>query len=368
MLMDACRRKLVPALDEERVRQSLVERLQRELGVPLRCLSTEENLAHLGSGSRLRADVVVWQPTPEGRVPLAVIEVKKKGVALTDSVLRQAYDYADAYGCMYLAAANDTQLDFYRWEEAEKAYVRLKRSPTYQEMCNGAPAELDEEPEPGRQPFSVLSSARHARELVADGVLGEATPALLRPLVAELHNLLLAEPCTSQLPLDYEGLTVREDRGREFASFGNASGGQWTGEYRTLLVRSRSGDDLLFRLGVLASGNGSSMLIVGADRPSAEPHSALQLRLDGFVEREGRVFRCWHDSRMTVGHRGQLPRRTVIDFVSQRAPSLLENSRIVLGSLPAGRGAAWHETEEFLLRVVLYAALREELRADLRSR
>lgn len=368
MLMDPCRRRLVPDTREERVRQAVVEWLQRELAVPLGCLSTEENLARLGTGSRRRADVVVWRPTSEGRVPLAVVEVKRHGAPLTQRVLAQAFGYAAEYGCAFLAAANDTQLDFYRWEDAEQAYIRLKRAPTYLEMCSGAPIELDEGPPAARLPFSELSSAAHARGLMDEGVLGEATPTRLRPLVAELHNLLLAEACTAKLPLQYHGLTLREDRGSEYASFGNASGGSWTGDYRTLLVRSRLGDDLLFRLGVLASGNGTSMLIVGADRPGAEPHSALQLCLDAFVERERSAVHLWHDGRMTVGHRGGVPRSAVVDFVGERAPHLLQDSRVSLGRLPAGRCASWREVEDFLLRVILYAALREELRAQLRSR
>ncbi len=60
VLLDLCRRKLVPTAPEEVLRQKFILFLIEWMRVPRGCISTEESLSHFGRGARGRADVVVW--------------------------------------------------------------------------------------------------------------------------------------------------------------------------------------------------------------------------------------------------------------------------------------------------------------------
>ena len=57
-----------------------------------------------------------------------------------------------------------------------------------------------------------------------------------------------------------------------------------------------------------------------------------------------------------------------MEFISDKHAFLLDNGSVDLGELPASGGLRWAEMEDFVFRVLLYSALREQLRGKIIGR
>ena len=122
-LFDPLRRLEVAASPEERVRQQLVDWLQREANVPGRLIAVEYALSRLVPGCRKRADVVVWRPgmasggageTPGGLEPWLLAECKAPGVKLTEAVADQVRGYAATVRAAHVLITNGAETLVYR--------------------------------------------------------------------------------------------------------------------------------------------------------------------------------------------------------------------------------------------------------------
>ena len=59
---------------------------------------------------------------------------------------------------------------------------------------------------------------------------------------------------------------------------------------------------------------------------------------------------------------GSVKRNHVLEYVRKKAPNLLENEKIILGTLPTNRLITWHDAKPFLINCIEYALLRDEFR------
>ncbi len=121
------RKKAVAALPEERVRQSLIEKMHKELGYPLGTMVVERalhQLPHLRAVCGLpkrRADLIVLAGGLHPSYPLfPLLLVECKAVALTDKVLRQVVGYNRFAGAPFISIVNQTTTLF-GWFDQKKA-------------------------------------------------------------------------------------------------------------------------------------------------------------------------------------------------------------------------------------------------------
>ena len=126
-IWDPLRRKQVTATPEERVRQWFIGQLRDSFGVPEHMMMSEVGFSF--GDKPYRADILVYDR--EAR-PLAVVECKRPGVALTARVAEQAMRYNSVLGVRYLFLTNGKMTYLYTLEG--ERFVPLGHVPTYEEM------------------------------------------------------------------------------------------------------------------------------------------------------------------------------------------------------------------------------------------
>ena len=126
-IWDPLRRKQVTATPEERVRQWFIGQLRDSFGVPEHMMMSDVGFSF--GDKPYRADILVYDR--EAR-PLAVVECKRPGVALTARVAEQAMRYNSVLGVRYLFLTNGKMTYLYTLEG--ERFVPLGHVPTYEEM------------------------------------------------------------------------------------------------------------------------------------------------------------------------------------------------------------------------------------------
>ncbi len=365
------------------MRQEIVAALHIELGVPYERMTVEYPLHEIDPSCRDRADIVVWGNPAAGRElhPLAVFELKAPEKRLSGFTWEQAEAYADVLGAPFVAIANSGRL-----RDASMTYTapggaprNLHVIPTYAEMLKGAALQFAPDEPLLRLSYDRVCAPERVQGLL-DGAIGLDTPPSLHAFIAELDNFLLCEPLGREAPIEFRGLQIMADGGISDANYENAGGGSYAGLYRTWLVREPNAGDQVYRVGTFAHartrnhaawGNrrGTTAVLVGTDDPELGYHCCLQLTLDVGCELDAQsnTYELIHDGRMTVGKLGRLRNAEVIDFVRARSPRLAQGNRVVLGALPANRSISWAEGEHFVLNLLEYAFLRDQLREQLRG-
>jgi hypothetical protein len=213
--------------------------------------------------------------------------------------------------------------------------------------------------------------------MLANGVLGEGSSTVHHGYLANIAGLLLLERTTPALRSCESRFTIR-GTGLRSTSFGNAAGGRWEGTYRYFIIEDANGDSQIVSLAVLGqmlvrndpvfgNTNGRTMLVVAVDDFDTR-HNSLQLDLDRFVEVEDGVVTVWHDGTLTCGKKGAARRSEVLEFVRRKAPHLMDDDRVQLGSIPADRPARWEDADRLIVNTVEYALVRDAFRAFVAGR
>jgi hypothetical protein len=381
-LFDPTRKRLVIATREERVRQQLLRSLHEGLGVPIEMMSTEEPLAHHRADLRTRADIVIWGPPLDDqstRTALMVIEVKADTEPITDHTFEQALEYATELGAPMIGAANVGGIEGLRVRHlnGDGHWQSLARPPSYETMLTQAELEYDESPGEGRLTYAAVTDKDRILSLVGE-VIGEDTTHAMHGFLAELDNFLLHEPFVG-LPWQVGDLSIHTDCGVSDSDFENASGSGWAGLYRTLLVQVPAVGDLPFRIGMLARGKfrnhprwgnsaGTTTLLVGVDDPELGAHASLQLTLDHHCALVDSAWHFSHDGRMAAGARGRVKNELVVNFVREKAASLVSANRVHLGAMPHGQSMLCDAGARNLIsNLVHYGYLRDLVRLQLRA-
>lgn len=377
------RNSLVPNTPEERVRQSVVLWLRDIVGWPLELVSVEFNLTRHHDSSE-RADIVLWEcSVPEkwkqgyDGSAFCVVECKAPKLYINDDDLGQAHRYAEKLRAKYVIATNCQQLHCAELGAAS-SLLRTERIPTRKEYEERDARIVPYKPRRFRRPTAAdLSDAKFVQEfwneLVQREWLVSTSQADLVPFMMDFLGLLFdrEEPTKPSLPWTGYGISILEDWGRRERRFGNAGGGNWDGHYRTFLVRD-GGREIEMHVSLVASapktadpafGNrkGGTYLIVALNN-----HNSIQLCMEKYHSCQSGRVTIVHDGRITVGKGGAAPRIDLMRFVMKEHPSLRATvDRLHLGTLPARGGLEWEDLEDFLLRLLKYALVRDQFRATL---
>jgi hypothetical protein len=378
VLLDRCRKILVPATQEELVRQKFLTYLIDQLGVPEGALSTELHLKHTGANGRGRVDVVAWTGADMEAQPLFVAECKAPHVPLTDDCLDQVLRYEKAVGTaarvVALTNGHDTS-----WYRVERESVRmLAAAPRFSELLSSEDLPLAPSPAPTPRPPARTPSTRARRTLIDSGIIGEDSPSAHLDFLVNLAGLVHFDPEEPTFDAADRTWSI-EEVGTRYTKFGNAGGGSWTGLYRYFLIEDARGQSQIVSISVMGRmatvndpqfGNttGHTILIVAIDDFDRK-HNSLQLNLDTFADYGSDEVTIWHSGRLTAGNRGRAPDADVIAFVRKRAPHLAtDDGRVLLGTLPRRRLLSWSDVRELVLNLIDYALVRDEFRSTLKIR
>lgn len=375
-IMCQVRKKLILKTPEEQVRQNTIKFLVETLKVPLDKIEVEVPLTYFKKGAKGRADIIVNGKDEEGYlVALMIIECKAPKVLITDDVFEQAVRYDDIIQANTIMLTNGVKMEFERWVEEEQSYFPLEDLPTYNDLLYQKNLNVDKSPRPTwkRPLFSSIQQQQVINEFFDKGWLGEDTKKDLYPFVVNLGGCLQDDSKKLQPQSSY-GIKVVRDGGIRFTSFGNVAGGRWSGEYRFFILQDEKGNNQIISLGIFGQakskndprfGNsrGNTILIVAIDDFETS-HNSLQLNLDINTQISNNSFTIYHDGRLTVGNKGAVPTKKVIEFVKTEEPDLIRDDKVYLGEFDCTTeiDIEDEQTKYFLFRLIRYALIRDDFR------
>jgi len=374
---DPIRGKLLKANPEEEVRIKFIAYLKNILGVPEDMLRTELPLAKIQKGLQGRIDILgnYYDESLKQNNSLFIVECKSANIALTENAFNQALKYSNNITTVrIIIITNGLQTIFYIKEGKE--FVRINNILTYSEMLDMNKIRFEYNINPHlvyhRKQHSNLSMLEEDDRAFERCWIGEGSP---KDHYSYLFNIIgLFNDYHSSLifPIQTKMFSLIKD-GYRYTSFGNAGGGAWPGDYRYFMIEDDKKQNQIISFGIIGkaykdenplfpNSNGHTMFIVAID-DFDKSHNSLQLDLDKFVKIDGRNIIVWHDGTITAGASGRLKNSEVIDYVSLKAPELIINNRIQLGTLPYNELITWRYAEKFLVNCITYAMLRDEIRA-----
>lgn len=372
-LYDSIRCFLLAATPEEIVRQKTIKFLQNDLGVPVSQIFVEESMAHTKKGARGRADIVVYRDADCTDV-LMIIECKAPHInILGDEVFKQASGYREILKADYIMLVNGLEAVIYFYNDGE--YLEVKDIPSFEKLLA---TEISIAEEATFVPYSYeeLMSDEFQEAFVEHGDISEYTPRYIKGFALNLLNLILFKEIKSNDVL--KNLGVTEDCYVSMPHFGNSGGGNYQVWAHMFIAKDYLNRDQVLGISICATahtendphwGNrtGTTQLNVSITNKESRHHS-LQLNLDQCCRYNPitNIVDVTHNGSLTRGRGGAAKRADVIEYIKKRAPELVRNDEIYLGSLNNSCLLEWKNpnVQSFIRNLLRYAVLRDGFRAE----
>lgn len=344
---------------EEAVRQRVIHHLIDKAGVPSNLISSEYLLSKVDGQSNKRADIVVWTEDK----PLLVMELKAAHIELTENVLEQVISYNEILKARYVGISNGNNIRLF-----EVGITNIKPISedhfTYTQLIEGEVKRVRIKTMK-RLPYELATYVRYVSFVRESGYIGNDTLEAYHPFLAELQNYILKGDIEFK---NSYGVSKLEDLSYGYFSYGNASGGGYTGYYRSFIIKDFLGNDAIFRIGIFGTdsvkndplyGNrkGGTYINVAIDQ-SGKATNLLQLSFDRFanVDENRDQINFWHD-----GRRSRVKNVKTIQALYKWSPSLLKKQKVDLGTLPSNKQLTSQNASNFIERILAYAAVRNTL-------
>lgn len=356
------RKRLIKVTPEERVRQALINYLVNEMEFPLDRINIEVPLLHYKDGTRGRADIVVLDPEDN---PLILIECKEPNEIYADYVRAQLHRYGEVIKPSHYMIVIGNFVRVFDFDEDSNQLVTLLKMPPYLEFINGGEIEyeIEEKVEGWELPFKEPFDKVIIGEAIEEGFIGNGTNKKFYPFIFNMIGYFLREEkiCTSEI----------QDIGIRTTKFGNAGGGAFPGEYRAYIFK-RGEDNIIVSFKIISiyrteveNSLGATCLAVAIDFEKTS-HLSLELRIDKYVDIKNSKAIVWHDGTLTVGKLGMAKRKDVMDFIFEKAPHLIKDDKIYLGTFDLTKRITekQEQTYDFIKRTIEYAIIRDEYRNE----
>lgn len=372
-IYDSIRCFLLAATPEECVRQKTIIFLQNELGIPVNRIFVEESMAHTKKGARGRADIVIYRDD-ECTDVLMIIECKAPYInILGDEVFKQASGYREILNAEYIMLVNGVEAIVYYYNEGE--YFEIKDIPSLEELLKSKVSIVEAEPFEEYK-YEELMSDEYQEAFAEHGDISEYTPKYIRGFALNLLNLILHKEIKKNDIL--KNIGVKEDCYVSMPQFGNSGGGNYQVWSRLFIAKDHMNKDEVLGISICGTihtendphwGNrtGSTQLNISIANKESRHHS-LQLNLDRCCRYNPltNVVDVIHNGALTSGKGGAAKRADVITYIKKRAPELVRNDEIYLGSLNNSRLLEWKNSnvQSFIRNLLRYAVLRDGFRAE----
>jgi hypothetical protein len=164
---------------------------------------------------------------------------------------------------------------------------------------------------------------------------------------------------------EFYGIKMLEDKGAKYTSFGNSSGGSWTGTYRSFLVQRANEKVKLVNISIMSCLGGYTVLIVAIE-DEYRSHNSLQLNLDRCVRNSGNgQIEILHDGKISVANIGAFPNREVISFIQDKCAQLpIVDGRLILGKIDNTKPCfdQIDAVQSLIKNLITYGILRDDFR------
>lgn len=356
---DPIRNIFVQCTPEEVVRQKTIHFLQSDLGVPLERISVEESMAHVKRGARGRADIVVYRDDKK-KDALLVIECKAPEVDVSCYIVReQSERYQKILGANYCMLINGRQIMMYKYNDG--LAIELDGIPSYIELLNN---KVEYTKLLQVKPYSYLDIVSHniQRAFVKEHYIGDFTPNNIKSFVLNFLNLILLKSVISIEDLMRIG--VSEDFGIKRTRFGNSAGYNYQELTRLFIAKDNKGKDIICGFSMIGYYNTQLNISITNKKKG---HHSLQLNMDKFCEYDyaTNTITVTHNGALSFGRGGSMSHKVVIDYIREKAPDLIQNDKVNLGTIDNSRLLEWGNTDvqNFIRNLLRYAILRDEIRA-----
>lgn len=361
---DPIRNIFVQCTPEEVVRQKTIHFLQSDLGVPLERISVEESMAHVKRGARGRADIVVYRDDKK-KDALLVIECKAPEVDVSCYIVReQSERYQKILGANYCMLINGRQIMMYKYNDG--LAIELDGIPSYIELLNN---KVEYTKLLQVKPYSYLdiNSKYIQRAFVKEHYIGDFTPNDIKSFVLNFLNLILLKSFISIEDLMRIG--VSEDFGIKRTRFGNSAGYNYQELTRLFIAKDNKGKDIICGLSMIGDYNTQLNISITNKKKG---HHSLQLNMDKFCEYDSatNMITVTHNGALSFGRGGSMSHKVVIDYIQEKAPDLIQNDKVNLGTIDNSRLLEWGNTDvqNFIRNLLRYAILRDEIRVKHKKR
>ena len=361
---DPIRNIFVQCTPEEVVRQKTIHFLQSDLGVPLERISVEESMAHVKRGARGRADIVVYRDDKR-KDALLVIECKAPEVDVSCYIVReQSERYQKILGANYCMLINGRQIMMYKYNDG--LAIELDGIPSYIELLNN---KVEYTKLLQVKPYSYLDikSKNIQRAFVKEHYIGDFTPNDIKSFVLNFLNLILLKSFISIEDLMKIG--VSEDFGIKRTRFGNSAGYNYQELTRLFIAKDNKGKDIICGLSMIGDYNTQLNISITNKKKG---HHSLQLNMDKFCEYDSatNMITVTHNGALSFGRGGSMSHKVVIDYIQEKAPDLIQNDKVNLGTIDNSRLLEWGNTDvqNFIRNLLRYAILRDEIRVKHKKR
>lgn len=175
---------------------------------------------------------------------------------------------------------------------------------------------------------------------------------------------------------DGKCIDLIQDYGIRHLSYGNASGGIFSGPYRSLIVKSSNGDTQFVSLamfGLCRTENPNSKsrtsICVAIDN-FENAHHSLELSVDDSFNLENGKLVIRHSGRIAVGNLGSARKSDLFAYIEEHAPELkIEKNRVFHGELDMNelKYVDSPDMMNFIFNMVRYALVRDEFRSEFKK-
>lgn len=171
----------------------------------------------------------------------------------------------------------------------------------------------------------------------------------------------------------YKIFRLIEDYGIRLLTYGNASGGQFFGPYRSFLVEYNGRTEFVsINVSCYYTWSqpdiGKTAINVAIDSEETTHHS-LQLTVEKNMIVNGNVCEFLHNGTITVGKYGAAKIEGLRKLISKQYPEIIEDNKFKLGVLTHDR--LWHLDEDEVMRfvenLIAYALIRDEYRLQIKK-
>lgn len=371
--LDPIRKRLTYITPEETIRQQIIAHLITVLDVPVEMIKAEEPLSHYAQSLKGRADIVIHKSENDVLVPLAVIECKAPSVFIGNKETQQMVDYANQLLCDYLMVSNGETSFCYHYDEKSNGYEEIETLPSYLDMLQGQKDLIEQAPLPKRIPFDKITAfiqdARNNNEYID---IGENTPMNMAAPIFNLWECFL-DTRMKLSPKQYTLFSLVEDLGIRLLNYGNASGGIFSGAYRSFLIEL-SGENQIISFGVSTYCSHAKPNIVKTTLNIAidtdkSAHHALQLVIDDNVKITGNEVAFYHSGKIAIGNIGSGKISELKSLVYQVCPKLLQGDKLYLGKFTNDKLCGFGDTdiEDLTENLISYALIRDIYRNEVKK-
>lgn len=358
------RQKPIQSKPEENFRQQVITYLTDILGYPANYIDIEVPMTYFQPTKRGRADIIVYDRPffyPASK-PYILIECKApdNNKNLDDFRHHQQlnnYNLLVKAEIIMLTNGNDIII-----KEA-KSSKPMERLPTFSEVVKSKALKFIKSDDFSwrRTTYKERFDKKIQSTLVKQGLISASTDTKILPYVIHLMDLFY-DNSTVFKPQQLGNYELIRDCGLRPANYGYAFGAGLIGNYRFILLRQDDDNHRIVSFSIYHQHEWGTYLMIAVD--DRQGHS-IELRLDKYIKTSNSsLYDIWHNGSLTVGKKGRIKNRDVIEFLEENAPFLVSNDKVVLGTLDLSKDLTFEQPEvkDFILRAATYAILREQIR------